>query len=169
MPMTITPKQCKKARSLLKWNIHDVVGKCNLSPVRLERFERASIRLSRPENDELYKLFTKFGLVFTLDFEVILAEKVEDHEGKIDLNDEKRKEAEKELEDALEYQRKKDEEDARKGDHDKQKEKDKLWVHTPEYSGPDRRTPENQRFYSGDERRADRKDLVKKVIEKYHK
>lgn len=87
MSKQITAKQCKKARSLLKWNIHDVVGKTNLSPVRLERFERGTIRLTRPENDELYKLFTKFGLVFTQDFEVFLAEKIEDHDGRVSLNE----------------------------------------------------------------------------------
>lgn len=72
MTTQITSNQCRKARSLLKWNIHDVVSKCNVSPPRLERFERASIRLTRPENEELVKLFIKHGIQFTEDFDVLL-------------------------------------------------------------------------------------------------
>lgn len=167
MSHTITPKQSMKARSLLKWNVYDVVSKCNLSPVRLERFERASLRLSRPENDELYRLYTKFGLIFTADFEVLLADTVEDHSDKVDLNDTDAQEIN--ADEMLKKLREEREKTAQKEEKEKEKEAEKIWVYAPDYTGPDRRNLANQRHYTGTERRADRKDLVRKVMEKYGK
>jgi transcriptional regulator with XRE-family HTH domain len=68
----ITAKQSRQARSLLKWNLHDVVNKCTLRPQRIDHFERGILRLSRPENDQLFKVYTDNGIFFTRDFDVKL-------------------------------------------------------------------------------------------------
>lgn len=72
MIVQITPKMSKQARSMLKWNIHDVVSKCKLNPNRLEQFEKGLFRLTRTENEELYDVYTDHDIIFTKDFEVKL-------------------------------------------------------------------------------------------------
>lgn len=68
----INAKQSRKARSLLKWNVHDVISKCAIRVQRFDNFERGSIRLTRPENDELVKLYSDQGIRFTGNHDVVL-------------------------------------------------------------------------------------------------
>lgn len=68
----ISAKQSRQARSLLKWNHHDVAGKCTIRLLRIDQFERGSLRLSRPENDELTKVYVDHGIYFSQDGDVKL-------------------------------------------------------------------------------------------------
>jgi len=68
----ITAKQSRQARSLLKWNIHDVLNKCEIRQQRLDQFERGTLRISRPENDALVKVYLDHGIIFTSDHDVKL-------------------------------------------------------------------------------------------------
>ncbi|MAR56817.1 MAG: hypothetical protein CMM93_06515 [Rickettsiales bacterium] len=72
MPQTISAKQCRKARSLLKWNIPDLSNKTGLQPDRLDKFERNLIRLMGPEFKDLIKALEDNGIEFKADFEVNL-------------------------------------------------------------------------------------------------
>lgn len=72
MAQQITAKQSRQARSLLKWNIQDVVNKCGMRTQRLDHFERGIARLTRPENDDLIKVYSEHGIIFTSDYEVML-------------------------------------------------------------------------------------------------
>ena len=81
----ISSKQSRQARSLLKWNHHDVIGKCTLRLQRLDHFERGILRLTRPENDELVKVYVDHGIYFSGDGEVkLLKEEVLKQRTKVD-------------------------------------------------------------------------------------
>lgn len=70
----ISSKQCKRARSLLHWNIQDISSRCNISRVRLEQFERGDVPLTRIESDLLFKVFTKNGIMINAHGDVLMRE-----------------------------------------------------------------------------------------------
>jgi hypothetical protein len=73
----ITGKQCKTARSLLKWNVNDLSSRLRSVPAkRIESFERGIVHIQEWENDEIVKAMRKEGVEFRSDFEVILKAKV---------------------------------------------------------------------------------------------
>ena len=124
MAQQITAKQSRQARSLLKWNIQDVVNKCTMRPQRLDHFERGIARLTRPENDDLIKVYTEHGITFTSDYEVRLK--------KVDV-EKQRSKVKPEEEDIVE-----DLEQLRQLEYDvKQKEKDKTAVNAEEEAAKD--------------------------------
>lgn len=61
---SLSAKQCKRARSLLKWNLQDIISRSTLTKKSLEQFEQGHSSLMRPENDELVKIFQAEGIVF---------------------------------------------------------------------------------------------------------
>jgi hypothetical protein len=66
IPMArISNRQCRQARSLLKWNPQDLACRTHITARRIEGFERGSVRLMLPEQKELVDIFEKAGLVFT--------------------------------------------------------------------------------------------------------
>ncbi len=69
----LTAKQSKRARSLLKWNIQDVVSRSAIIKKRLEQFEHSQLTLMKSENDDLVKLYTKQGIAFHRSGEVSLS------------------------------------------------------------------------------------------------
>lgn len=148
-----------QARSLLKWNLHDLASKTNLTPKYLERFERSSIRLTLPEAKQVIVVFEKNGIVFLDNMDVILIKKEEDASGNSLNFQGNESQAEERL----------DGEDIRFDGKEKKEEgkEDVLWVHTPAYVGPDRRTAQNQVHFTGSERRKDRQNLVQRTIDKY--
>lgn len=70
----VSSKQCKRARSLLHWNIQDISSRCNITRVRLEQFERGDVPLTRIESDLLLKVFTKNGVIINAHGDVLLRE-----------------------------------------------------------------------------------------------
>lgn len=72
--MKLSPRQCRTARSLLKWNYHDLSSKSGVAPKRIEEFERATLHLQKSENDELVDTFHKQGIEFKADFQVVLTD-----------------------------------------------------------------------------------------------
>ena len=58
-------RQCRQARSLLKWNPQDLAGHTKIGAKRIEAFERGLAKMETFEIRELYKAFTEAGLVFT--------------------------------------------------------------------------------------------------------
>lgn len=70
----LNSKQCKRARSLLHWNIQDISNRCNISRVRLEQFERGDVPLTRLESDLLLKVFIKNGIMINAHGDVLLRE-----------------------------------------------------------------------------------------------
>ena len=72
--MNLTARQCRSARGLLKWNIHDLASRTSVLHKRIESFERGSIKLHKPENEEIIKLFQKQGIEFKENFEVDLSD-----------------------------------------------------------------------------------------------
>ena len=158
---TITARQCKQARSLLKWNIHDIASKTNIPPKHLERFERSVTRLTMPEAKEVIHVFEKHGICFLDNLDVILikdeAEGIQDAFS--NLTQINRLEAEEELEG----------QDITFSQAEQKPKNDGMWVSTPDYSGPDRRNLKNQLHFTGSERRKDRQNLVQKVLDKNKK
>lgn len=71
--LKITGKQSKAARGLLKWNVHDLTSRCTVQGRRIESFERGTIQLQMPENDELVRAYKAEGIEFKGDMEVKLA------------------------------------------------------------------------------------------------
>ncbi len=161
MAHNITSRQCKQARSLLKWNPQDLASRTRIPVRNIERFEKGVTRLMLPENDEIMKTFKKNGIIFKDNFDVMLVGK-----------DDAEERAEASLDECEPPELEADGTDINfdKPDADSAMEdENKMWVHTPEYTGPDRRTLKNQMYYSGPERRKDRQDLVQKVIQKHKK
>jgi hypothetical protein len=78
MSTKVSSKQCRAARDLLKWNLHDLVSRVNVPVKRLESFERGSIQLYQNENHEIAEVFKKNGIEFLSDFEVKLKKEVKD-------------------------------------------------------------------------------------------
>ncbi len=72
--LQVSSKQCKRARSLLHWNIQDISSRCNITRVRLEQFERGDVPLTRIESDLLLKVFTKNGVIINAHGDVLLRE-----------------------------------------------------------------------------------------------
>ena len=69
----ISGKQSKTARSLLKWNLHDLVSRVNgIQSRRIENFEKGAIPLEEWESDEVTKAFKKSGIKFGDNFSVTL-------------------------------------------------------------------------------------------------
>jgi hypothetical protein len=68
----ISGKQSKASRGLLKWNIHDLCSRVNITSKRVESFERGTIQLQASENSELVKVYKDSGIEFLSDFEVRL-------------------------------------------------------------------------------------------------
>ncbi|GEM_PF-6361784 len=73
MASQITPRQCKQARSLLKWNVQDLAVKAKLYPKQIERFEKSLTRVTMPEMDAMVKIFKQEGIQFLDNMDVILA------------------------------------------------------------------------------------------------
>lgn len=67
----ISTKQCKRARALLKWNPLDLASRTRIPIRHLEKFERNQTRLTKPENDEIVKVFERYGIEFLPDGEVV--------------------------------------------------------------------------------------------------
>jgi hypothetical protein len=72
MPQTISAKQCRQARSLLKWNVPDLANKSGVVADRIDKFERNLVRLHQPEFKELIRTLEDSGIEFKADFEVKL-------------------------------------------------------------------------------------------------
>jgi hypothetical protein len=71
--MKITGKQSRSARSLLKWNIHDLANRVKgIVAKRIDSFEHGMVHLMEWENDEIVKSFKSNGIVFKADLEVAL-------------------------------------------------------------------------------------------------
>ncbi len=60
----ISTKQCKRARAVLKWNPTDLASRTHIPVRHLEKFERNQVRLTKPENDEVVKIFERHGVEF---------------------------------------------------------------------------------------------------------
>lgn len=67
----ISSAQCKRARAMLKWNPQDLASRGRIQVKRIELFERNQARLTKPENDEIVKLFHKFHIDFRPGNEVV--------------------------------------------------------------------------------------------------
>lgn len=155
---TITSRQCKIARDLLKWNIYDLSNRTNIPPKHLERFERNLTRLTMPENSEVKRIYEKNGLIFTDNLDVIFRKEGEKDDAPASPHDIGNN-YDMDVEGLdITLKEKKPVDDA-----------DKIWVHAPEYTGPDRRNARNQLHFTGNEKRKDRQDMAKKVIDKYKK
>ncbi len=145
-----------QARSLLKWNLHDLASKTNIPPKHLERFERSITRLTMPEAKEVIKVFEKNGIIFCDNMDVMLDKKEDEEEGgSLNFN--------------AESEQPVDARDITFDGKEKtgQSQPNDLWVHTPVYVGPDRRTAQNQVHFTGSERRKDRQNLVARTLDKY--
>jgi hypothetical protein len=71
--LKVTPKQCKTARSLLKWNVHDLANVVKGVPAkRIESFEQGTVHLAEWENDQIMRALKKAGIAFKADLEVSL-------------------------------------------------------------------------------------------------
>jgi hypothetical protein len=68
----ISTKQCKRARALLKWNPNDLASRTRIPLRHLEKFERNQVRLTKPENDEVVKVFERHNVEFMPDGNVLL-------------------------------------------------------------------------------------------------
>jgi hypothetical protein len=80
----LAPAQCKRARGLLHWNVHDLSMRTKVSPVRIERFERNQGRLHKTEADEIVETLIKHNIEFKPNGTVILSghtatQKSDDH------------------------------------------------------------------------------------------
>lgn len=103
MATVITAKQSRQARSLLKWNVQDVVNKCALQMRRIDHFERGIVRLSRTENDALVKVYIDNGIAFTRDYDVRLIKKEDSRKTSTSLKDYKDTIVDKDELDALHH------------------------------------------------------------------
>jgi hypothetical protein len=75
----ITAKQCRAARSLLKWNIQDLGSRVQRIPSRrIDSFEHSAVHIMEWENDELVTVFRKAGIRFN-DMEVTLEKEETEH------------------------------------------------------------------------------------------
>lgn len=70
--VTLTAQQCKRARSLLKWNLQDLANHTRLKISILDAFEHGKSKLQRPENAEVVKTLKKEGIDFKSNGEVSL-------------------------------------------------------------------------------------------------
>lgn len=77
----MSSKQCRSARDLLKWNVHDLASRVNVGVKRIETFERGSVQLYQNENTEIVDIFKKHGIEFLSDFEVKLKKEAKDNAG----------------------------------------------------------------------------------------
>jgi|GEM_PF-4381758 len=68
----ISTTQCKRARALLKWNALDLASRTRIPVRHLEKFERAQVRLTKPENDEVVAVFERHNIEFLNDGQVLL-------------------------------------------------------------------------------------------------
>lgn len=68
--LLISAKQCKRARALLKWNPLDLASRTRIPVSHLEKFERSQVRLTKPENDEVVKVFERNKIEFLRDGDV---------------------------------------------------------------------------------------------------
>jgi hypothetical protein len=77
----LTGKQCRTARSLLKWNVYDLATHVNsIPPRRIESFEKGVVHIVEWENDEMVQAFRNEGIVFNSDLDVtLIATKKNDH------------------------------------------------------------------------------------------
>lgn len=73
MTIRLTPRQSKRAREMLRWNLTDVAARTRVPLKKFEQFERGMIRLMMPENDEIVRLYKKQGLIFRDDLDVFFA------------------------------------------------------------------------------------------------
>lgn len=72
MAIQITSRQCKQARSLLKWNIQDLSNKSKIAPRQIERFEKNLARLTQTENASMVKTLESEGIEFLKNMEIKL-------------------------------------------------------------------------------------------------
>jgi hypothetical protein len=56
----------------LKWNPLDLASRTRIPVKHLEKFERSQVRLTKPENDEVVKVFERHKIEFLPDGEVRL-------------------------------------------------------------------------------------------------
>jgi len=74
VPAKITGKQCRQARSLLKWNLHDLASRVkSILARRIDSFEHGTVHLQPWENEALATAFKKAGILLKADLEVALA------------------------------------------------------------------------------------------------
>ena len=164
----ITSRQCRTARSLLKWNIHDLAARTRVPFRTIDLFEKNLKRIQRHESEELINVFTQSGVIFQSDFEVYLKDeksKDEDFRERLD-NSHKQQTARDQIvteeiaPDVLASGKAKTYEVNDSG---------KPWVRTPEYTGPDRRDEHAASKYTGTERRSDRQGNLQRILHKYKK
>lgn len=62
--LIITGKQLRRARALVKWNLHDLANRTHIPFQQLERFEHGRMRLTKPENDEVISVFERHSVEF---------------------------------------------------------------------------------------------------------
>lgn len=79
--VTLNAQQCKRARSLLKWNLQDLANQTRLKFSTLDAFERGKGKLQRPENEEVVKTFKKEGIDFKSSGDVSLKRGGKSHSG----------------------------------------------------------------------------------------
>jgi hypothetical protein len=63
--MLITGRQCKSARALLKWNLRELEFRSTIRARVLEPFEKGTKTLLPSQREQLFKIFTDEGVVFT--------------------------------------------------------------------------------------------------------
>lgn len=73
--LIITSKQLRRARALLKWNLHDLANRTHIAFQQLERFEHGRMRLTKPENDEVISVFERHSVEFDKNGGVTLFDK----------------------------------------------------------------------------------------------
>jgi hypothetical protein len=73
--LIITGKQMRRARALVKWNLHDLANRTHISFQQLERFEHGRMRLTKPENDEVIRVFDRHSVAFDKNGGVTLFDK----------------------------------------------------------------------------------------------
>lgn len=73
--LIITSKQLRRARALLKWNLHDLANRTHIAFQQLERFEHGRIRLTKPENDDIISVFDRHSVGFDKNGGVTLFDK----------------------------------------------------------------------------------------------
>jgi hypothetical protein len=62
--LIITSKQMRRARALVKWNLHDLANQTHIPFPQLEQFENGRIRLTKAENDEVISVFERHSVAF---------------------------------------------------------------------------------------------------------
>ncbi len=74
-PLKLTGRQCKTARNLLKWNIHDLSSRVGIPSTRLGDFESGTAHLVPPEMQGVIRVLEQAGIIFHPDSHLTLVDK----------------------------------------------------------------------------------------------